>query len=146
MRPQQKRWLVPFLGWTQTNIRGHETSQKRTPSQVCRDNFNSNSKRLYYGDQYSKAFKEATIKLSDNLNDDSMRGRRGHGAQSITATFNESMLSSPSNRKIKATTLREAVAFNRVGFSPAKRGRPEKIPSNLCAALSKQPAMMEVAN
>jgi len=56
------------------------------------------------------------------------------------------MLSSPSDRKIKATSLREAVAFDGVGLSPVKRGRPEKIPSKLCAALSKQLAMMQFAN
>ncbi len=56
------------------------------------------------------------------------------------------MLSSPSDCKIKATTLREAVAFDRVGLSPAKHGQPEKIPSKLCAALSKQSVMMQVAN
>ena len=56
------------------------------------------------------------------------------------------MLSSPSDRKIKATTLREAVAFDQVGLSPAKRGWPEKTPSILCAALSKQLAMMQMAN
>ena len=128
------------------NIRGHDASQKKTPSQVCRDNFNSNAKRLYYGDRYSNTFKKTTIKLSDSLNNDSMRGKHGQGARAISATFNESMLSSPSDRKIKATTLREAVAFDRVGFSPVKQGRPEKIPSKLCAALSKQLAMMHFAN
>jgi len=75
-----------------------------------------------------------------------MRGKRGQGAGAIAATFNESMLSSPSDRKIKATTLREAVTFDRVGLSPVKGGRPEKIPSKLCAALSKQSAMMHFAN
>jgi hypothetical protein len=88
------------------------------------DNFNSNANRSYYGDRYSNAFKKATIKLSDSLNDDSTRGKRGQGARAIAATFNESMLSPQSNRKIKAMTLREAVAFDRVGLSPVKRGRP----------------------
>ncbi len=46
----------------------------------------------------------------------------------------------------QATTLREAVAFDRVGLSPVKHGRPEKIPSKFCATLSKQSAMMQFAN
>jgi len=74
--------------------------KKRTPSQVCRDNCDANAKRSYYGDRYSSAFKKATFKLSDSLNDDSMRGKLGQGARAIAATFNESMLFSPSNRKI----------------------------------------------
>jgi len=134
-------WLDPDKTLEAMTLR-----KKRTPSQVCQDNFDSKAKRSYYGDQYSNSFKKATIELSDSLNDDSLRGRRGNGAKSIAATFNKSMLSSPSNRKIKATTLREAVAFDRVGLSPAKRGRPEKIPSILCAALSKQSAMMQMVN
>ena len=134
-------WLDPDKTLEAMTLR-----KKRTPSQVCRDNFDSNAKRSYYGDQYSNAFKKATIELSGSLNDDSTRGKRGQGARAIAATFNESMLSSPSDRKIKATTLREAVAFDRVGLSPVKRGRPEKIPSKLCAALSKQSAMMQIAN
>jgi len=88
-------WLDPDKTLEATMLR-----KKRTPSQVCRDNFDSNAKRSYYGDQYSNAFKKATIKLSDSLNDDSTRGKRGQGAWAIAATFNESMLSSPSDRKI----------------------------------------------
>jgi hypothetical protein len=120
--------------------------KKRTPSQVCWGYFDSNARRSYYGDRISNAFKKATIKLSDSLNDDSMRGKRGQGARAIAATFNESMLSSPSDCKIKAKTLREAVAFDRVGLSPVKRGQPEKIPSKVCAALSKQSAVMKFEN
>jgi hypothetical protein len=99
-------WLDPDKTLEAMTLR-----KKRTPSQVCRDNFDSNAIRSYYGDRYSNAFKKATIKLSDSLNDDSTRGTRGQGARAIAATFNESMLSSPSDHKIKATTLREAVAF-----------------------------------
>ena len=134
-------WLDPDKTLEAMTLR-----KKRTPSQVCRDNFDSNAERSHYGDRYSNAFKKATIKLSDSLNDDSTRGKRGQGARAIAAMFNESMLSSPSDRKIKASTLREAVTFDRVGLSPVKRGRPEKIPSKLCAALSKQSAMMQLAN
>ena len=134
-------WLDPDKTLEAMTLR-----KKRTPSQVCRDNFDSNAERSHYGDRYSNAFKKATIKLSDSLNDDSTRGKRGQGARAIAAMFNERMLSSPSDRKIKASTLREAVTFDRVGLSPVKRGRPEKIPSKLCAALSKQSAMMHFAN
>jgi hypothetical protein len=129
-------WLDP-----DNTLEAMTLRQERTPSQVCQDNFDSNAKRLYYG-----AFKKASIKLSDSLNNDSTRGKRGQGARAIAATFNESMLSSQRDHRIKATTLREAVAFDRVGLSPLKRGRPEKIPSKLCAALSKQSTMMQVVN
>ena len=94
------------------NIRGYDASQKKDSIPSLWDSFDSNANRSYYGDRYSNAFKKATIKLSDSLNDDSTRGKRGQGARAIAATFNESMLSPQSNRKIKAMTLREAVAFD----------------------------------
>ncbi len=120
--------------------------KKRTPSQVCCDNFDTKAKCSYYEDRYSKAFKGATFKLNDNLNNDSVRGRRGHGAPSISKTFNKIMLSSLNDCKIKPTTLYEAVASNQVGLLPATRGRPEKIPSKLCAALATQSAMMQLSS
>ncbi len=100
------------------------------------------AKKAYYGDRYSAAFKQATIDLICLTRNDEIRGRQGCGAPAMAAKFNKSMLSSPSDCKIKPTALRDAVVSNHAGLSPAKRGCPEKVPLALCAALATQSAMM----
>ena len=83
--------------------------------------------------------------LKTNLNDDATRGKRGCGAPSIAQNLNETMLTSPNDRKLKPRSLRDAVASSRAGLSPATRGRPPTIPLTLCKALAQQSAMMQVA-
>ena len=77
-----------------------------------------------------------------------MRGKRkrGYGAQAIAEKVITSMLSSPSDHKLSATSLQRAIESKRAGQSPSKLGRPERIPFQLVAALAKQSAMMQVAS
>ena len=75
-----------------------------------------------------------------------MRGKRGYGAQAIAEKVNTSMLSSPNDHKLSATSLQRAIESKRAGQSPSKLGRPERIPFQLVAALAKQSAMTQVAS
>jgi hypothetical protein len=88
---------------------------------------------------------QATVKLSDLPSNDETRGRQGCGAPAIAAKFNESMLSSPNDCKIKQTALHDAVASYCMGLLPSKRGCPKKVTLALCAALATQSAMIQVA-
>ena len=101
--------------------------------------------KAYNGDQYSAAFKQATIDLSCFTSNDETRGRGGSGAPAVEDKFNESMLSSPSDLKIKPTALCDAILSNRVGLSSAKRGCPKKVSSALCATLAAQSVMMQAS-
>ena len=51
--------------------------KRRTPSQVCRANFDQNAKQKYYRGRYSEAFKKATIELSESMGSGKTRGKRG---------------------------------------------------------------------
>ena len=119
--------------------------KKRTATQVCRDNFSTKARKIYYGARHSDAFKLASSELLAHTLDSKTYGKRGHGARAIAAKYNESTLNSPSDRKLLATSLQLSVTDNRAGKSPVARGRPEKIPSILCAALAKQSVMLKVA-
>jgi hypothetical protein len=97
-------WMV-LLGWIQTKKLAAMSLRKRSPTQVCQGNFDAKAKKLYYGGQYSAAFRQATVKLSDLLSNDETRSRQGCGAPTIAAKFNKSMLSSSNDCKIKPTAL-----------------------------------------
>ena len=119
--------------------------KKRTPSQVCRDNFDSNSKAAYYSSRISTAFKQATTELKSNMDNPTLRGKRGYGVISIAKKYNSTLLSSPNDRRIKESMLHEAVAADRIGKSPPKCGWPSIIPDCLHDALATHSTMMQVA-
>ncbi len=101
------------------------TRKRRTPSQVCRANFDRNAKHKYYRGQYSEAFKKATLELSESMRSGETKGRRGCGcgARAIAARINETMLTSPNDSKLKKSVLINAVQQKRAGLSPMKLGR-----------------------
>jgi hypothetical protein len=107
-----------------------------TPTQMCRANFNCNTQINYYRGQYTRTFNEATVELSNNQANEEMRGKRGYGAQAIAEKVNTSMLSSPNDHKLSATSLQRAIESKWAGQSPSKLGLPERIPFQLVAALS----------
>ncbi len=93
-------------------------SKKRTSAEVCRNNFHTNGNKSYYGERHSKAYKAATTELSRHHNSNKTRGKPGCGAYSIASKYNESMLTYPSDHKLKPTAIRDAVLGNRAGLSP----------------------------
>lgn len=134
-------WLDPDKTLAVMTLR-----HRHTPTQVCRANFDCNAQTKYYRGRYTRAFKEATIELSNNQANEEMRGERGYGAQAIAEKVITSMLSSPNDHKLSATSLQRAIESKRAGQSPSKLGRPERIPFQLVAALAKQSAMTQVAS
>ncbi len=119
--------------------------KRRTPSQVCRANFDWSAKQKYYRGRYSEGFKKATIELSESMQNEKKRGRRGCGVHVITSRFNKMVLTSPNDSKLKKSVLINAVQQKWAGLSPVKLGRPVKVPSVLSKALWRQSAMMQVA-
>ena len=120
--------------------------KKRTPTQTCQDNFDANGKKKRRDERYKAAFKTATTLLQENMHDDNKVGKRGFGAASVAAQINDTMLSSPNDRKISKTNLyTEVVRRGNVGKSPPTRGRPRSIPSALPYALATHSAMMQVS-
>ena len=86
------------------------------------------------------------IELSNNQANEEIRGKRGYGAQAIEEKVYSSMLSSPNDHELSATSLQQAIKSKRAGQSPSKLGRPKRIPFQLVTALAKQLAMMQVAS
>jgi hypothetical protein len=84
----------PFLFGLRQDTAAMSLCKQRSQTQVCQDNFDTKAKKSYHGDQYSAAFKQAAVQLSDLSSNDETRGRWVCGAPAIAAEFNESMLSS----------------------------------------------------
>ena len=119
--------------------------KKRTPSQVCLDNFDSNSKVAYYNSQFSTAFKCAATELKPNMDNPNLRGKRGYGVISIVKECNSTLLTSQNNCRLNNSTLHEVVVADRIGVSPPKCGQPSIIPDCLNDALATHSTMMQVA-
>jgi hypothetical protein len=119
--------------------------RKRSPPDVCRDNFVENATKDYYTQRFSTAFKEATTIVHSNMTDVLKIGKRGFGVDAVSVDVNSRLLSSPHDRKIKPTALYNAVKEGRIGISPLKRGRKVVIPEILPTALAAQAVMMQVA-
>ena len=118
---------------------------KRTPTEVCRSNFETNSKTAYYNNRYSTAFKAATKEFKTYKDDDNLRGKRGYGIISVVKKINSTLLSSPNDRRLTPTTVYEAMEGNCIGVSPHKRGRPSIIPDSLHTALATHSSMLQVS-
>ena len=58
--------------------------------------------------------------------------------------YNENLLSSPNDKKIKKTTLTRAVHSGEVGVSPKKQGRPNKTPPGFAKACATHATMMQL--
>ena len=99
--------LETALSWMDHDkMIGSMTLRKKwIPSQVCRDNFDSNSKVAYYSSCFSMAFKQATTELKSNMDNPTLRGKRGYGVISIAKKYNSTLLSSPNNHRIKESML-----------------------------------------
>ena len=122
------------------------TRSKRTSSQMCVDNFNTNCKKLQRLDQYKAAFKTATIEINGNAADPSKVGKGGYGVRAVIKRINDKMLCSPSDCKLSKTAVnREVFEKGQFGKSPPKWGAKESIPSVLPYALAMQSAMMQVS-
>ncbi len=57
--------------------------RKRTPTELCRSNFETNMKTAYYNNRYSMAFKAAMMELKTYKDDDNLRGKCGYGIISV---------------------------------------------------------------
>lgn len=119
--------------------------KKRSPPDVCRDNFVGNATKDYYSKRFSAAFKEATSIVHSNMTDVLKIGKRGFGVDAVSEDVNSRLLTSPNDRHIKPTALYNAVKAGRIGVSPLKRGRKAVIPDILPSALAAQAVMMQVA-
>ena len=65
-----------------------------------RHNLNDQAIKGYHGLRYSMAWKTATIELSTNISEGN-QGKRGFGANAVAKKYNENLLSSTNDKKIK---------------------------------------------
>ena len=120
--------------------------KKRTATQTCQDNFDTNAKKKRRDERYKEAFKTATSLLHANMCDHNKAGKRGYGAVAVAKQINNTILTSPNDRKLSKTALhRAATLSNQVGKSPPTGGRPQSIPSALPYALATHSAMMQIS-
>ena len=121
------------------------TRKKRSPAEVCRDNFEDNAKKEYYNNRYTTAFKEATTVVHANMNDLNKNGKRGFGVDAVANDINERLLTSPNDRKLKPTSVYNAVKDGRIGVTPMKRGRKSVVREILPASLATQAGVGEAS-
>ena len=98
-----------------------------------RDNFNGQAVNGYYQKRYSTAWKDGTAELFNNRSGNN-QGKHSFSTNAVAAKYNQSILSSPNDKKLKRTTIRTAVQEGKVGVSPKKKGRPRKIPAGFTKA------------
>ena len=104
---------------------------KRSTTQVNQDNFDNKAKRIFYGNRFSVVWKLATTELfNDNVTGDN-NGKRGFGERAVAQRYNATMLTSPSDRKIKPSTLGDALGRGRLVYPPKSKEGREKSPMHL---------------
>ena len=74
------------------------------------------------------AFKLATTELKSNMDNPTLRGKRGYGVISMAKKYYSTLLSSPKDRRIKESMLHEAVAADRIGISHQGHIQNEELP------------------
>ena len=119
--------------------------KRRTATQACLDNFDANARKMRRDKRYKAAFKSATSLLRDNMGDQNKAGKKGYGARDVVEHINNTMLSSPSDRRLSKTAVHRATVTNQAGKSPPMRGRPQSIPSALPYAIATHSAMMQIS-
>ena len=75
-----------------------------------RDIFLKQSTKVFRGAKYDTAFKKASLELEGYERDDQRRGKHKFGARAVANKYNDTVLSSPSDRKIARETLRRCVS------------------------------------
>ena len=117
---------------------------KMTRQDRCQRNFDEQSVERYRWAKFSNAWKGATQELH-GLQQSGKTGSRGCGTRAVAERWNETVLSSPGDHKIKKTSLYLAVKHGNFGVSPPKRGRPRKVPKVATDALAAHATMLQIA-
>ena len=118
---------------------------KRRQEEVARDQYRKKIDNHVNNTKYSRAFKTATLEIGANLANPDLYGKRGYGIRSIVDRVNETMLSSPNNKKLSRSAIERAVSCGKFGVSPPRRGRPAIVPNQLTYALATHSTMMQIA-
>ena len=115
-----------------------------TSLDINREIFNDQAIKGYYDTQYSTAWKAATIELSTNFFEGN-QGKHGFGANVVAKKYNENLLSSPNDKKIKKTNLTRVVHSGEVGVSPKSQGTLNKSPPGFIKACATHTTMMHLS-
>ena len=86
--------------------------KRRTATQTCQDNFDANARKTRCDKRYKAAFKSATSLLRDNMCNQNKAGKRGYGAMAVVKHINNTMLTSPSDRRLSKTVVHQATVTN----------------------------------
>ncbi len=73
-----------------------------------------------------------------------MTGKHCFSANAIAEHFNENVLNSRGDLKIKKSALNQSVATGKHGKLPPKRGRPVKIPIELTSGIATHATMQQL--
>ena len=97
---------------------------------------------LYHAGRYKNAFKACTALLKPSTEDE--EGTKGTvSIQNAVDQINMQLLHSPNDKKLKKTTVYNAIARGSFGVSPLKNGRPRKVPPELTRGLACHAVMMQ---
>ncbi len=145
--PPKKRAIEKLPDWCDKSKINKVFSKrkKKTPAQRNRDDFEKKAKKTYDDKNYKQAFKIATQQYSDILQGPNA-GKHGYGIRSVVDTVNDMYLSSENDKKLKYTTVMDAVREMRIGNSPLKKGRPSAIPIEFTKALAIHATMQQVTS
>ena len=104
-----------------------KTRAKRTPAEVGRAQFEDNAAHDLRRARYANAHKGATNEINAVWTGPN-RGKDGFGIRAIIDRWNKRELSSPNDKKLKKSSVSNAVQRGEVGVTPPKIGRPTTIP------------------
>ena len=105
-----------FLSWCDAKkiIPKLTMRKRRSSKEVCRSNFHRNANNLLAYKRYSEAFKKATSQASalqeQNKKTNKQQAKSMAGYRTICKSINETDIDRELDKKLKPTTIREAVA------------------------------------
>jgi hypothetical protein len=100
---------------------------------------------LYRAGRYKNAFKACTALLKPSRTEDEEVTKGTVSIQNAVDQINMQMLHSPNDKKLKKTTVYNAIARGSFGVSPLKNGRPRKVPPELTRGLACHAVMMQAS-
>jgi len=145
--------LAGLPAWIDPNISAKMMTRRKRKSLTEAHSYRLTNQvsKMFRDDRYKNAYKACTALLQPTMaSEESSRGRlvtvNKSSAVSVRKAIdriNGEMLSSPNDRKLKKSTIFDAVQRGEFGVSPMKKGRPSTIPPELTHGLACHAVMMQ---
>ena len=144
-RDSTSRELLPQWMDPEKTIAAMSKRPKRRQEEVAREENRKKLDNHQIDNKYSRAFKAVTLKLKENQSNPDLYGKRGYGIRSVVQEINTTMLSSPNDKQLSKSAIKDAISRGSFGISPVRRGRPSIVPHQLTYALATHSTMMQVS-